>query len=283
MISPLENFHFKGKDYLVKRDDKLGVINGNKARKLHFFLQNPPKCKTLVSYGSSQGNAMLALSFYALEFNFEFVYFTTPLGKVLSTLEEGNLAKALKNGMKLVECKQDLEKAALNYADENCLFIPLGVAMLEAEEGIKQLALELTSQLEKEEKDIRLVLPSGTGTCAAYLAKHTKYQVSTIACVGNTQYLKEQILKLEPNYTFKNLSFMKPLFKRTFAKPYKEFYQLFNELLEAGCEFDLLYDMLAWENLLQANFKEKIVYIHQGGLEGNLSMMQRYKYKLKLL
>lgn len=49
-------------------------------------------------------------------------------------------------------------------------------------------------------------------------------------------------------------------------------------------EFDLLYDPIGFDTIL-SNLKDfensKIIYIHQGGIKGNLTMLQRYKYKLK--
>jgi 1-aminocyclopropane-1-carboxylate deaminase len=45
-----------------------------------------------------------------------------------------------------------------------------------------------------------------------------------------------------------------------------------------GVEFDLLYDPHGWLTLLENPeiFKMPILYIHQGGLIGNESMLARY-------
>ena len=69
--------------------------------------------------------------------------------------------------------------------------------------------------------------------------------------------------------------------KYHFGKLYKEFYEIHNELLkQTNIEFDLLYDSLGWiclNNYLQNNKEEStILYIHQGGILGNISMIQRY-------
>jgi len=45
-----------------------------------------------------------------------------------------------------------------------------------------------------------------------------------------------------------------------------------------GGEFDLLYAPSMWLALLEET-KEKILYIHSGGVSGNESMLQRYKAK----
>ena len=78
---------------------------------------------------------------------------------------------------------------------------------------------------------------------------------------------------------------IKPLKKYHFGKLYKEFYEIHKELLkQTNIEFDLLYDSLAWlcferyvNDLEDKNFT--FLYIHQGGILGNISMLERYKYK----
>ena len=52
-----------------------------------------------------------------------------------------------------------------------------------------------------------------------------------------------------------------------------------------GVEFDLLYDPIGWKSLLE--HEEKLdgtpIYIHQGGLLGNVSMEERYKRKQTII
>ena len=60
---------------------------------------------------------------------------------------------------------------------------------------------------------------------------------------------------------------------------------MWNELMtQGGVEFDLLYDPLGWLTLLdyldQVCLKDwDILYIHQGGLLGNATMLPRYQRK----
>ncbi|MBQ6223896.1 MAG: 1-aminocyclopropane-1-carboxylate deaminase, partial [Campylobacter sp.] len=55
----MEQICIDGFKFWLLRDDLLGVINGNKARKLHYYLNaDLSKFKKIVSYGSSQSNAM---------------------------------------------------------------------------------------------------------------------------------------------------------------------------------------------------------------------------------
>jgi 1-aminocyclopropane-1-carboxylate deaminase/D-cysteine desulfhydrase-like pyridoxal-dependent ACC family enzyme len=46
-------------------------------------------------------------------------------------------------------------------------------------------------------------------------------------------------------------------------------------------EFDLLYDPLGWRVLLEhiGLFESPVLYIHQGGVLGNKSMLPRYQRK----
>jgi 1-aminocyclopropane-1-carboxylate deaminase/D-cysteine desulfhydrase-like pyridoxal-dependent ACC family enzyme len=46
---------------------------------------------------------------------------------------------------------------------------------------------------------------------------------------------------------------------------------------QTNIEFDLLYDPIGWRAVLEHNLSN-ILYIHQGGLIGNESTLQRYKY-----
>ena len=58
------------------------------------------------------------------------------------------------------------------------------------------------------------------------------------------------------------------------------------DLKQTNIEFDLLYDSLGWIcfqkyiNSLK-NKDYTFFYIHQGGLLGNISMLERYEYKYK--
>lgn len=282
-ISRIDKLKYKDFVFLLKRDDLIGEINGNKARKLAFFEKNKHIFKAgqrFVSFGSSQSNALAALSLFCYENNFELIFVCEKISSFLRENIHGNLAFAIKHGAKIVEnleFKSRREKA-LSLLNSDDIFIEEGVAMKEAEYGYKNLALELSEQIKDE---VAIFLPSGTGTSAAFLAKHTKFKVYTCACVGDEAYLRRQILSLEANYDFKNLHILTPPKKYHFAKPYLEFYMLYMDLKqECGVEFDLLYDMLGFITLLDHKkyFKEKILYIHQGGMEGNISMIKRYDY-----
>jgi 1-aminocyclopropane-1-carboxylate deaminase/D-cysteine desulfhydrase-like pyridoxal-dependent ACC family enzyme len=64
---------------------------------------------------------------------------------------------------------------------------------------------------------------------------------------------------------------------------YQQDYQTWLDLQEqTDIEFDLLYDPLMWQCLEQwqeENPTKTVIYIHQGGILGNESMLPRYQRK----
>ena len=65
---------------------------------------------------------------------------------------------------------------------------------------------------------------------------------------------------------------------------YKEFYEIWEEVKnETEIEFDLLYDPLGFICLDSSKYllNQNILYIHQGGLLGNETKIERYKRKYK--
>ena len=59
----IEQICIDGFKFWLLRDNLLGIFNGNKARKLHYYLNaDLSEFRRIVSYGSSQSNAMYALS-----------------------------------------------------------------------------------------------------------------------------------------------------------------------------------------------------------------------------
>jgi 1-aminocyclopropane-1-carboxylate deaminase/D-cysteine desulfhydrase-like pyridoxal-dependent ACC family enzyme len=179
----------------------------------------------------------------------------------------GNYKYALKNGMNI------LEKKFPQTIEDDELFIPEGGYFKEAEFGLKVLADEL------RELDVDIFLPSGTGTTALYLQKHLKQKVYTCACVGGSKYLKKEFLELECDETVHPI-ILNMEKKYHFGKLYREFFEIWLELKkETKIEFDLLYDPLGWLTMLNHKFDKKLLYIHQGGLIGNESMLLRYKRK----
>ena len=383
-----------------------GEFNGNKARKLEYFLHaDLGNIKHVVSYGSSQSNAMYSLSIFAKMKGLEFHYVVSNLNSNLAANPIGNFKFALENGMKIyvdkdrrararaLACElaglkeseicgravnltdasnrnglnlkdtgesnlsnfderlgftdinlnaknmsnlqaevepnlqieksnlQDLNRQILSKFDElaklaginfsecirhkssnfeksadqtssnlpaaqdcfigDSLFINEGVWQPQAEAGFISQARQIERWADAEGKTVDIFLPSGTGTSAAFLAKHVKFDVFTCPCVGDADYLKSEIKALTPN---SKVRILPPPKKYHFGDLKPEIYQIWHEVCEqTGIEFELIYDPVGFLTMM-ANlgaFKNEILYIHQGGALGNISQKLRYERKFK--
>ena len=328
-----------------------GEFNGNKARKLEYFLHaGLGGIKRVVSYGSSQSNAMYSLSVFAKIKGLEFHYIVSNLNSNLAANPIGNFKFSLKNGMKVyVDKDRRVRARALAYElaglkeseicggetanlTDNCsenelnlkdagglnlskfdeqaelagvnsiecishkssnlpaaqdcfigdsLFINEGVWQPQAEVGFISQARQIERWADAEGKTVDIFLPSGTGTSAAFLAKHVKFDVYTCPCVGDASYLKSEIEALTPN---SKARILQPPKKYHFGDLKPELYQIWCDVCEqTGIEFELIYDPVGFLTMM-ANlgaFKNEILYIHQGGALGNISQKLRYERKFK--
>lgn len=285
--SPVTSFDINGKTIYIKHDELLHPdLSGNKARKLAYFIeQDLPHIDTLVSYGGVQSNLMFSLSALAKLKNWQFIYHSYPPAKTALQQTTGNLAKALANGMQLVTTQQDLRQTVYNtYNQKNQLIIEQGGAQPEAEYGIIQLANEIRHWTHHNGfTELAIFLPSGTGVSALYLQKNLpEFTVYTTNCVGTPEYLQQQWQELAP--TNHQPTILSNLTYR-FATPDYELWQT-SQLIKqlSSTEFDLVYDPVGWHILLNhlQQISAPILYIHCGGLIGNLTMFNRYNYKYKI-
>lgn len=282
--SPIEQIIFQDKSFLIKRDDLLHKdFSGNKARKFFYFLETQfPSVNTLISHGSNQSNAMYSLSVLCKLKNWNFVYYVNHVPSYLEENPQGNYKYALENNMKLI-IQEEFIKKDLDL-DESTLFIEEGGALDEASYGLKILADEITEYISNYKiNNLKVFLPSGTGTSALFLQKHLDVEVLTCACVGDEDYLKKQFLELEKDEK-NHPTILQKTKKYHFGKLYKENYKIWNELKsQTNIEFDLLYDPIGWNTLLHHfDNSHTYLYIHQGGLIGNESMINRYIHKYQL-
>lgn len=339
-----------------------GEFNGNKARKLEYFLHaDLGGIKRIVSYGSSQSNAMYSLSVFAKIKGLEFHYVVSNLNSNLAANPIGNFKFALENGMKIYvdkdrrararalayelaglkeseicgdetvnltdncsqngsnlknACEPNLSKfdeqtelAGVKFstcishkssnfeksthqtspnlsAAQDCfigdsLFINEGVWQPQAEAGFISQARQIECWADAEGKTVDIFLPSGTGTSAAFLAKHVKFDVYTCPCVGDADYLKSEIEALTPN---SKARILQPPKKYHFGDLKLELYRIWREVCEqTGIEFELIYDPVGFLTIMAnlSAFKNEILYIHQGGALGNISQKLRYERKFK--
>ncbi|MEA2050428.1 MAG: 1-aminocyclopropane-1-carboxylate deaminase [Campylobacterota bacterium] len=279
--SPIEKIDFNGNSIYIKRDDLLNKeFSGNKARKLHYFLDKDYKhITTLISHGSNQSNAMYSLSVLAKIKNWKFIYYTNHIPSFLEQNPNGNYKYALENGMNIIK-DENFDKKNISI-DSKTLFISEGGAVKEAAYGIKILANEIKKfQSKYNIKNLNVFLPSGTGTTALFLQKYLDIKVLTTPCVGDALYLEKQFYQLDDNKN-NHPTIINPIKKYHFGKLYKENYMIYKEIKDkTSIEFDLLYDPIGWNTLLR-NIDKNIeyLYIHQGGIIGNITMIDRYKHK----
>ena len=286
----MQNFQkirFRNNDFFILRDDLIdNEINGNKARKLEYFSKADLRnFNTICSYGSSQSNAMSALSIFAKKRGLKFIYFTKHLSEFLENNPSGNYAIAKANGAQFIISNDYKERFfAMENSCQKTLFIPEGIAFKYAEQGFKTQAQEIRNFIKQEGKIFDIFLPSGTGTACAFLAKNLpECNVFTTPCVANTEYLKSQIQRLDNNSKVKIL---KPALNCYFGDLKREFYDIWAELkAKSDIEFELIYDPLGWLTMLEnlQNFTRPILYIHQGGLSGLQSQKARYERKFQHL
>ncbi|MFK5975279.1 MAG: 1-aminocyclopropane-1-carboxylate deaminase/D-cysteine desulfhydrase [Sulfurovum sp.] len=281
--SPIDSIEFENHSLFLKRDDLLHIdFSGNKARKFYYYLHNDfPHIKKIISYGSAQSNAMYSLSVLAKLKGWEFEYFIEHIASYVVDNPHGNYRGALENGMKI-----HISKPPTSYPSDT-LFIEEGGRGEESEFGIKILAQEIEQwQKENKIKELNVFLPSGTGTTALFLQKNLPSNiVYTTPCVGDKNYLIEQFRILDSDTTHHPTVVTLPK-KHHFGKLYLENYKIWLKLqLQTEVEFDLLYDPLGWRVLLSSLdvLSKPTLYIHQGGILGNESMLPRYERKYKEL
>jgi 1-aminocyclopropane-1-carboxylate deaminase/D-cysteine desulfhydrase-like pyridoxal-dependent ACC family enzyme len=287
--SPVQTIQFENHTFFLKRDDLIHPdFSGNKARKFHYFLTHDlPHIRKILSYGSIQSNAMYSLSVLAKMKGWEFVYNVDHLPEYLKENPQGNYRAALENGMVIRVRSEEVG----GRSDRNVLFIEEGGRQKEAEYGIRLLAQEIVEwQEEQGIEALNIFLPSGTGTTALYLQKTfsllppTSYllpKVYTTPCVGDAAYLKKQFSMLEPDERY-HPTILTLEKKHHFGKLYRENYEIWLKLQQqTEVAFDLLYDPLGWRVLMAYPeiCRGPTMYIHQGGLLGNQSMLPRYERK----
>ncbi|MDF0534889.1 pyridoxal-phosphate dependent enzyme [Shewanella sp. A32] len=295
--TPVQHIEFDGYDFYVKRDDLLHPeFSGNKARKFRYFLDHGfPDIQLLIGYGSAQANSLYSMAALAKLKGWQLHFYVDHLPQWLVQRPLGNYRAARLLGAEILAVANQLSGLSMEQylaqqvlaGTTNTLFVPEGGRCRAAEYGVRLLAQEIQQWSEQQKVEgLKVFLPSGTGTTALYLAKYfheinSDIEVLTCAVVGGDHYLLQQFAGLSDDRRCYP-SVITPTKKYHFGKLYREFYQIWQQLNKTGITFELLYDPLGWLMLL--NYKRQhpqrpIMYIHQGGLLGNESMLPRYARK----
>ncbi|GAB2663970.1 pyridoxal-phosphate dependent enzyme [Vibrio panuliri] len=289
--TPITEHQFNNLSFYLKRDDQLHPqFSGNKARKFMALLEGEyPHVRTLIGYGSPQANSLYSMAALAHLKGWQLEFYVDHIPHWLAQKPIGNYQAALALGAKIIAVgESNLHPSqyieTVRQPDESCLFVPEGGRCQLAEYGVSQLGKEIATWVESQPKQNFVVaLPSGTGTTALYLHKYLQQHdipVITCACVGGSAYLTQQFTQLSERSHPQILELSS---KHHFGKLYQQDYQIWQQLRhQTGVEFDLLYDPVMWRCLnhwLTEHLDVKLIYIHQGGLLGNASMLPRYQRK----
>ncbi|CAM2833510.1 1-aminocyclopropane-1-carboxylate deaminase/D-cysteine desulfhydrase [Vibrio rarus] len=290
--SPITQHTFGEHTFYLKRDDQLHQhFSGNKARKFMSLLHNEyPSINTLIGYGSVQANSLYSLAALCKIKKWSLEFYVQRIPQWLKENPRGNYRGALEMGAKIIEVDSDVHPEQyiqqIRQPDSHCLVIPEGGRCEMAEQGIAGLASEIVNWASfRSHQQLAIALPSGTGTTSYYLQKHLQQhdiQVLTCPCVGGSQYLHKQWQELggvaQP-------SVLPCDYKHHFGHLYHNEFLLWQKLHKnTNVEFDLLYDPYMWHALLpwmEQHQDTSVLYIHQGGLLGNETMLPRYQRKFE--
>lgn len=286
--TPVTQHSFGTFQFYLKRDDLLHPwFTGNKARKFQSLLADPmPDINRLVGHGSVQANSLYSLAALARMKDLPLDFYVHRIPDWLKEAPSGNYKAALELKANILELPAEDPEAFLEAQARipGTLFVPEGGRDAIAEPGLEQLAREILEWKEQQGfEQLYLALPSGTGTTAVFLARHLNghnIEILTCACVGGERYLQQQFNQLSRGPYPRILNLGK---KHHFGKLYREDYEIWQQVCaETKVIFELLYDPMMWQ-CLQMHFPDgpdkPLLYLHQGGLLGNDSLLPRYQRK----
>ncbi len=260
--------------FWIKRDDCIHThCNGNKARKFFSLLDSTHK--VWISYGGNQSNAMLTLAYLASIKGVAFHYvmpafYGEPIGNLKMALSFGMTPHILPFGSSVAK----LESYAKTLSYENALFIPQGGSVNLAQKGMDTLAKELSQSISGS-PIIFYTSGSGVGVVALKKALDSYFPNASLVVLACAKGDLEQ--------KFLAHSLTPPLILQApfaFAKPKREIWQMREYLKSRGLVCDLIYDSVGFciiKKYLEKFIGRELVFIHSGGLLGDISQEQRYK------
>lgn len=280
---PPERIVLCGKEISIKRDDLLDLgiadFNGNKARKFLELLHRD--FALLVSFGGNQSNAMRALGALAQARDTQLYYITPQPSKFLRDNPMGNFAFGLTHNVRYIFAPAGSRVETLAHLaheiyeevryDKHTLFIPQGGSEELALRGMRELANELR---EMYGSDILVCMSAGSGVSARSFVRAQRelgdsMELLALCCAGE---IGGDCRTLCADFAFGALR--------------EEVWAMYHRLMAQGIEFDLLYDCVGFvllERALESGyFSDKDlakpwVFVHSGGISGNVSQILRYE------
>ena len=285
--SPLEQIQFEipnGIELYIKRDDLIHpYISGNKWRKLKYLIQTAQlqNKKTLVTFGGAYSNHLLATACAAALKGFKSVGFVR--GEELDASNH-TLFLCEQFGMKMifVDRISYLNKAELfeKYFSNNldAFFIDEGGRSDEAILGCSELIDELPQTFD------HIVLAAGTGsTFCGILNGCAKHHLSTkVHAVVVHKGIQEIVDYTTSKTTHPHYSIQENYHFGAYAKTSPDLISFMKKFQQAtGILLDPVYtakSLYALYDLIQQAIiqpREKVLFIHTGGLIGNLGMKDK--------
>lgn len=302
--TPVQKMSFNGKQFLVKRDDFTGLeMSGNKVRKLEYLLfqAKVKKADYIFTCGGEQSNHSRATVFAAHSSGFKTKLFLW--GKD-SLSPDGNLFldKTLNSELRFLNKKQygivnelmEVEKDNLEKKGKNVFIIPEGGSSPYGVWGYIEAYYE--TLLQRDNKINALLTACGSGGTSAglllgsilsgmntkifavnvlYPAKVMRERILSLAEITMKQFkfnikLDESLLEIIDGYSaegYKNISDDKIDVIKSFAS-------------QSGILLDPAYTGKAFfayqELFLNSQKKNKVLFIHTGGLFGVFSKKRKY-------
>lgn len=144
----------------------------------------------------------------------------------------------------------------------------------------------------REKGPLHVVVPSGTGTTALFLARHAPSGVRVLAvpCVGDESNLRSQMSRLAlasggagmEDGCASSLEVLLPPEAVPFGTPTPRLLKVWREAAASGVVLDLVYGPIAWDAMLNSEAVAQgadVLYVNCGGHEGLYSQLCRYRRK----
>lgn len=269
----------KGIELSILRLDELHpVISGNKWYKLKLYLQDAidKKKDTIATFGGAYSNHIVAAAEACKQSNLQSIGIIR--GEESAQLSH-TLQQAKDAGMQLIfvsrEAYKNKEALKQLYAKDTIYWVNEGGTGILGAEGAKEIMRLI------DEKFTHIICATGTGTMMAGLIKGSlpHQKIMGINALKHATLQDEMEMMLTNEEKRKQYEIINNYHFGGYAKQTKEQYEYMNELWQAyQLPTDIIYTskmMFATMDLIEKGiFPEgsKIIAIHSGGLQGNLSL-----------